>query len=395
MDGSQKWWSARWVWWSVLVLTVVSGIGATVLALSSSAATSAYAVSSGIWAPLGLVLWYRMPSHPIGPLVALVGLVSFSVIPGFLMGAFFEQFPAVISQRPLVMLMSLALSGVYTYLFLLAILFFPDGRPSTTTQTWFAWVFVVALVFATIVGLLAQPLGVAHPFVSPEIADPARALYDMMLEVFGFGLLVVIALKIIEFVRSENVRRAQLKWLMYVLAIYMIFTIVGFGIIGTEGFDIAGLIVDALFTSLIPAAMAVGVLKYRLYEIDRLVSRTVTYATIVIIFSVVFALPVVLVASRVESGTDLLVAGATLLGAAAFNPVRRRVQNRVDRRFNRSRYDAAQEVGAFASKLREATDSDRILEDAIEVIKRTVQPASVGVWLVPASPAPPHRPSAT
>lgn len=385
MKASLPWWSARWVWWTALVLTIVAGVFATLLALTSSVATSAYALSSGIWAPLGLLLWYRMPSHPIGPVIALVGLLSFSVIPGFLMGAFFEQFPAVIEQRPLVMVLALAMSGAYTFLFLIAILLFPDGRPSTPGQKWLAAFFLLAMVASTVAGLLAQPLdGLSNPFASGPIATAARGLYDTSLQVFGFGLLLVIGAKIVEFVRSESVRRFQLKWLMYVLAIYMLFTIIGFGIIGTDRFDITGLVIDAAFTSLIPAAMATAVLRHRLYEIDRLVSRTVSYVTVVAIFSVFFAVPVVYVASSIESGTDLLVATATLLAAAAFNPVRRRVQNRVDRRFNRSRFDAAQEVSAFASRMRSSTDADRIIQDAVDVIRRTMQPSTVGFWLVPA-----------
>jgi Kef-type K+ transport system membrane component KefB len=177
------------------------------------------------------------------------------------------------------------------------------------------------------------------------------------------------------------VRRAQLKWLIYTLTLYLVFTIVSFGLIGMEDFNLTGLTLDALFLGLIPTTMAVAVLRYRLYEIDRIVSRTVTYAIVVIVVAAVFAVPVILIPSRLGTSSDWVVAGATLAAAAVFNPVRRSIQTRVDRRFNRSRYNAAREVEDLAARLGAAPASEPPIEDTVDLVVRLLEPAAIGVWV--------------
>lgn len=129
-----------------------------------------------------------------------------------------------------------------------------------------------------------------------------------------------------------------------------------------------------------PLCIAVAVLRLRLYEIDRLVSRTISYT----VLTAAIALPyfmVVTVASLLVGNNHLAVALATLVGAAVFNPLRRRIQGRVDRRFDRARYDAARTVEAFSSRLRDEVDLDSLRADLIAVVNHTVQPASASLWL--------------
>jgi Kef-type K+ transport system membrane component KefB len=273
-------------------------------------------------------------------------------------------------------------SGAYTFLTVLTITLFPDGRPRSTPERWLVGLILVATGVAVASGLLSEPLGsFDHPFASPEIATTARSTFDSMLQVYGFFLLAAYVFKVVDFRRSESVRRAQLKWLIYTLTLYLVFTIVSFGLIGMEDFNLTGLTLDALFLGLIPTTMAVAVLRYRLYEIDRIVSRTVTYAIVVIVVAAVFAVPVILIPSRLGTSSDWVVAGATLAAAAVFNPVRRSIQNRVDRRFNRSRYDAAREVGDLASRLNAAPASEPPIEDTVDLVIRLMEPAAIGVWV--------------
>jgi Kef-type K+ transport system membrane component KefB len=213
------------------------------------------------------------------------------------------------------------------------------------------------------------------------VAATARSVYDLMVEAYGLVLLAVIVSKYVDYRRSQSIRRAQLKWLIYVLGLYLVFTMVTFGLIGTEGFNRTGLILDAMFSGLIPLAMTIAILRYRLYEIDRLVSRTVSYALVVVIVAAVFALPVILIPTAMGGSSDWVVAGATLAAAAVFNPVRRSIQTRVDRRFNRSRYDATREVEDLAARLSAAPASEPPIEDTVELVVRLLEPAAIGVWV--------------
>jgi hypothetical protein len=131
----------------------------------------------------------------------------------------------------------------------------------------------------------------------------------------------------------------------------------------------------------IPLACAVAVLKYRLYEIDRLISRTVAYAIVTGLLVGVYAGLVLLTTQVFRFHTPVAVAASTLATAALFNPVRRRVQQMVDRRFNRARYDADQTIAAFAARLKDAVDLDSVRDDLAGVVHQALEPAHVSVWI--------------
>ena len=131
----------------------------------------------------------------------------------------------------------------------------------------------------------------------------------------------------------------------------------------------------------LPVAISVAILKYRLYEIDRIISRTLAYAIVTGLLVGVYA-GLVLLATRVLSfHTPVAVAASTLAAAALFNPLRRRVQRAVDRRFNRARYDADQTVTAFAARLQDAVDLDAVHDDLARVVHQALEPAHVSVWI--------------
>jgi hypothetical protein len=376
------WWGARPVWWCALSVSALAFATAIVLSLTSGSAAIAYVLASGVWAPLGLILWRRKPDHPMGPLIALVGFLSLSVVPGFLMGAVLEQFEATITPKAWPMVLSLAFSGAYTYLFVLAILLFPEGRPISTVQRVLMTLLLAVAAAATISGLLSEPMGpLHHPFVDEAMATRMRSVYDALTFSFGFALLAVVANKVIDYRRSETVRRAQLKWLIYVLVVYLVFTVISFGIIGIEGFDLTGLILDAMFTGLIPLAMTVAILRYRLYEIDRLVSRTVTYAILVLLLGAIYTVPVLALPALVGHQSDIIVAASTLAAVALFSPIRSRIQRRVDRRFNRASYDTAQEISALVDRMSGAMSAESVSEETLALVQRTLHPSSVGIWV--------------
>lgn len=133
----------------------------------------------------------------------------------------------------------------------------------------------------------------------------------------------------------------------------------------------------------IPLAVAVAILRYHLYEIDRIITRTAAYAVLVTVLGGVFAVGVVVVPNLIMSGEapPWLVAATTLLVAALFNPLRKMIQTSVDRRFNRSRYDAERVVDRFTDSLRDRVNEDSVVDGWIAVVSETMQPASVGIWM--------------
>jgi hypothetical protein len=140
----------------------------------------------------------------------------------------------------------------------------------------------------------------------------------------------------------------------------------------------------------LPAAVAVAVLRYRLWELDRLISRTLTYTLVTALLAGLYLLVVVAITRLAQDAGSLAVAAATLSAAAAFAPLRRQVQNRVDRRFNRRRYDAARTVETFASRLREQVDLDALHAELLAVVDQTVQPTQATLWLRSTAPRSPR-----
>ena len=131
----------------------------------------------------------------------------------------------------------------------------------------------------------------------------------------------------------------------------------------------------------LPVSIGIGILKYRLYEIDRIISRTLAYAIITGLLAGVYAGLVLLTTQVFRVHTPVAVAASTLAAAALFNPVRQRVQNAVDRRFNRARYDADQTAAAFAARLKDAVDLDSVRDDLADVVHQALEPAHVSVWI--------------
>jgi len=172
--------------------------------------------------------------------------------------------------------------------------------------------------------------------------------------------------------RAAGERRQQLKWLASGAAI-AVFVILLAALLGSP--------VLLVGLAALPAGLGVGILKYRLYDIDRIISRTLAYAIVTGLLVGVYA-GLVLLATRVLSAhTPVAVAASTLAAAALFNPLRRRVQRAVDRRFNRARYDADKTVAAFAARLKDAVELAAVRDDLAGVVHQALEPAHVSVWI--------------
>jgi hypothetical protein len=191
-----------------------------------------------------------------------------------------------------------------------------------------------------------------------------------------------VAGQVFSYRRSSGDRREQLKWLAGGVAAVLVGVTLNRALSGSHGLTgLAGSVAGAAGLLAFPVCIGVAVVRYRLYDIDRVISRTLAYAIVTGLLVGVYAGLVLLTTQGFGVHSSVAVAASTLAAAALFNPVRRRVQKVVDRRFNRARYDADQIAAAFAARLKDATDLDAVRDDLASVVRRALEPAHVSLWI--------------
>ena len=277
-------------------------------------------------------------------------------------------------------------------LFLLVILLFPDGHLPSPRWRWAVraycllcagyLVLLIAVAVDAISGHRIRVDGYGGLTVVDYPAGRLAVAQNIIL-VLTLALGVSFAARqLLSWRRSSGLRRQQLKWLMFGAAISLICAA-----LSVPGYSASSGVLAWLnnFLSIgfvaLPASIGVGILKYRLYEIDRLISRTLAYAIVTGLLIGVYAVLVTLAHAVVPFRSPLAVALATLTAVALFNPLRRRVQRAVDRRFNRAHYDAEATIAAFADRTQDATDLDEVRRDLLAVAYQVVEPAHVSVWV--------------
>jgi len=275
-------------------------------------------------------------------------------------------------------------------LLVLPLLLFPDGRLPSPRWRPVVWVVIIDALALMVCPALSN-VNFSSNF--PRLRDPVMVVaplgtaYNLAEVVWTLAFLAGAAAMIVRFRRSDQEQRLQLKWFMYASAVAAVIVLAAAQFGGNNplaAFEIA-------FT-LIPAAVGIAILKYRLYDIDRIISRTLAYAIVTGLLVGVYAGLVLLATQVFGLRTPVGVAAATLAAAALFNPLPRRVQHVVDRRFNRVRYDADQTVAAFAARLRDAVDLDTVRADLLAVVNRAIEPAHISVWTAGDEPGPPTWP---
>jgi MFS family permease len=275
-------------------------------------------------------------------------------------------------------------------LFLLVILLFPDGHLPAPRWRWAVWAYsllcagYLALLIAVAVDAINGHRIRVDGYGGLTVVDyPAGRLAVAQDIILGLALLLGIsfaARQLLSWRQSSGLRRQQLKWLMFGAAVSLICA--GLSVPGYSApAGIWAWLNDFLSIGFValPAGIGIGILKYRLYEIDRLISRTLAYAIVTGLLIGVYAILVTLAHAVVPFRSPLAVALATLTAVALFNPLRHRVQRTVDRRFNRAHYDAEATIAAFADRMRDATDLDEIRRDLLAVAYQVVEPAHVSV----------------
>ena len=358
-----------------------------------SAASVVFGTGVLVFAGVGVLVARRQPRNPVGWL-----LILFTFL--FLLGIDAQDYAVFCylfgHQRLPLASAAVVLKQIATAGFLLlpaVILLFPDGRLASPRWRWVLGIYVVVSAVVTIDAFAPPIAAVAardvHVDSSGDITDashlrgwlvhpPAGLVAAVWVLLAGIWLSFV-AYQFISWRRSDGERRQQLKWLACGAAVAL-----GIGIGASSAVTgLLGTIFSAALFAL-PVSIGVGILRYRLYDIDRIISRTLAYAIITGLLIGVYAGLVLLATDVLDVHSSVAVAASTLAAAALFNPVRRRVQRAVARRFNRARYDADRTVAAFAARLKDAVDLDSVRNDLAGVVLHTLEPAHLSVWVRPA-----------
>jgi hypothetical protein len=378
------------------VLVVASFAAAVPLTVLSGQIFDAL-VAAAIGVPCAAVGWLvtrRQPGNPIGWLFLVTGVFMFLGTAGADYGYYVyrlgHHLPLGAAGSALSQFWgpSLVLLGA-------DVLLFPDGR--LASRWWRSALRIYAVTFALLVlatcaaiagALAAHPIRVDTTGGLAAVDDPVGWFKvvqgPLMVVIVGLSL-AFIARQALSWRRSSGDRRQQLKWLASGAAVTIICLFLA-GSFSTSGGPKTLLVILGLAwfgVAALPVSIGVGILKYRLYEIDRIVSRTLAYAIVTGLLVGVYAGLVLLSTQVFKFHSTVAVAASTLVAAALFNPVRRRVQHAVDRRFNRARYDAERMVAAFAARLQDAVDPGAVRADLTGVVHTALEPAHASVWIWP------------
>ena len=353
--------------------------------------TAAFLVGTLAFGVVGAIVAQHQPRNPIGWLfVALAavegwaglayGYASYSfevaALPAATYAAWFATWASVLAP------------GFIAFCLLL----FPDGHLVSPRWRVAAWgsLALVAIIVARF-ALVPEPLS-DFPAVSNPLGVEALAPLTALPEDLLFAPLIACAAAalVVRLRRSRGVERQQVKWFAWSAAMIPVFLVVGGTIAAaTDSPDDSAVghafaFLFAVILAGLPVSAGLAILRHRLYDIDRIISRTLVYGVLTATLVATYLVSVLLLGIVLEplaGGSDLAVAASTLAVAALFRPVRARIQQVVDRRFYRSRYDAARTAESFAGRLRQEVDLDAVSTDLRDVVRDTVQPAHVSLWL--------------
>jgi len=387
--------------WGIAALCAAGAVGTLLLAsLNDAVDTQVGAFTLLLAFPLvGALVAARQPGNVVGWLLVAVGVF----LTVNLVGESYARYALVTAPGSLPGGLYGAWLG-WTYAPIVAILaiflplYFPTGRLLSPRWRPVVWLGIGFTVFAVAGNALWPGPDVMVRGLGP-VRNPvifllrAKPLFELSRNLAGLcllpGIAGALAALVVRFRRSRGIERQQLKWFTYAAALAPLP-----GFVYEYAPDIAGML-RAVILPLVPVAIGIAMLRYRLYEIDRIINRTLVYGTLTVILGLIYAGAVIILGRLFgEVGTDppsWAVAGATLAVAALFQPARRRVQGTVDRRFNRRRYDAARTVEGFSGRLRDEVDLDTLSAELLAVVDQTMQPTAASLWLRPSAQTPARR----
>ncbi len=363
----------------------------------SIAATAPVALAVVSAAAVGALVASRRPRHPVGWLLLGVGLaVAVSVLsePYVKYGLLVRpgSVPGARSLVPLLYSTWLVGLGCAGFVLLLT----PTGSLPSPGWRWWARVAAAAPVLV-VLGFAVQPDPMAPEYLGNPLAVPALAPGLLIAALAGIvvivaGLVVGAGSLVLRFRRAHGTDRLQLRWLALAAACApaLLLAALVAGVLGRDPVVLASL---SLCVALLPLATGAAILRYRLYDLDRIISRTLAYGLLTVLLGLGYAAVVLGLGRLLPEGSSLVVAAATLAVAAVFQPLRRRLQAAVDRRFNRRRHDAARILQGFRARLRDQVDLDSLTAEVLAVVDQTMQPTQASLWLRPQAPSDSARPA--
>jgi hypothetical protein len=336
----------------------------------------------------GAVLAGRRPRHPVGWLLLALGLTvaASGVADGYARYGLLAR-PGALPSAAYVAVYADHSFVPWPALLGFILLLTPTGSLPSRRWRWWAWTAAAGpALFLLWAAVDPRPLDTPYRSVPNPLSLPGLAGWwspvvgGLTAAATGLAVPVAAAAMVLRYRRARGAERQQLRWVALaagVAALAVVGTVAG---AATRNAAVRDWL-TAVCVALIPLAVAAAILRYRLYDLDRIISRTLTYGLLTVLLGGAYAGVVLGLGQLLGRGHSLVVAGATLTLAAGFQPARRRVQGLVDRRFNRRRYDAARTIEAFSVRLRQQVDLDALHADLLAVVERTMQPTRASLWL--------------
>jgi hypothetical protein len=345
---------------------------------------------------VGAIVASRRPENPIGWLLLLSGLaISMNHFGAqYAIYALLAQPGSLPAGEALAWIASWLLP-IYSGLQVFYLLLFPTGRLPSRRWKWVAWLTVAYILVGVILSAFSSGayLGSLGPIRNPLGIEGFTNTYKAVLYTVSPLLYGAVALSLLlRLRRAEGVERQQIKWFAYAAAIFalgIVLIVIPLAIDTPPWYEWVGTAIFTVAGAAIPISIGIAILRYRLYEIDTLINRTLVYgaltATLVLVYfgGVTATQAIFRALTGQQEQPQLAIVVSTLVIAALFTPLRLRVQGFIDRRFYRRKYDAAKTLEAFSARLRDKTDLDALSEDLTGVVRETMQPAHVSLWLRP------------
>jgi len=380
--------AASWLAWAVCALSLaLAALSFFLMALILRLDTPVYFFWLGLtviamgYSVIGAIIASRLPNQPIGWICCAIGFIAAVDHFGgeYAVYAVLARSEALPGSQAMLWLQSW-LWMLFVGLLVFLLLLFPTGQLPSSRWRPFAWVSVAMISVAVIWSSMISP------DVRPD-APPSPVQLSVMLLGLVAAASVVVGRR-----GARGVERQQIKWLLYAGAIFFVgptFQITVSYVLRVEGsWSLwVGNILGVVSGLGVPVAIGFAILRYRLYDIDRIINRTLVYgsltATLVALYFGGIVLSQRVFVLLIGQQSALAVVASTLLIAALFTPLRRRIQSFIDRSFYRRKYDARKTLEAFASKLRDETDLEALNNELVGVVRETMQPAHVSLWLRP------------
>jgi hypothetical protein len=401
--------ATAWLSWSLWVLAVaLTTLSLLLLVLNlSRPGTHVFGWVLGnatvvVDVTVGAIVASRRPENPVGWLLCLFGVAVGT-------SSFASQYAVyALLARPDSLPTGEAMAWIAAWqlpiiigLQLFYILLFPTGRLPSRSWRALVWLIVAFVVVGVILSAFSSDayLGSLDPIKNPLGVGGFTGAYEALLYIVSPCLLAAVALAVLlRLRRAVGVERQQIKWFAYAAAIFAVASILNIAVAAIDvplWVEWTNAVIFPVAGTAIPVAIGIAILRHRLYDIDVLINRTLVYgplsaALVAIYFGGIVFLQRVFVVLSGERST-LAVVASTLLIAALFNPLRRRIQRFIDRRFYRRKYDARKTLEGFSAKLRDETDLEALKDELVDVVRETMQPEHASVWLRPDRSPPPER----